>query len=65
MSTNKKNLLISCSANIAVIALLIQHLCGVNLALECMHVCVGISTIVHIGILRDYLPVIFRRRNKR
>jgi hypothetical protein len=65
MSTNKKNFIISFACNCTTLILLIEHLCGVNLALECMHIWVGISTIVHIAILRDYLPVIFRRNKKK
>ena len=57
MSTNKKNFINSFAMNGVVIILLIEHLCGVELALEFMHIWAIFSIIVHINILRDYLPI--------
>lgn len=62
MSTNKKNFLNSFVLNCVVIILLIEHLCGVELALEFLYVWLGISVLVHINILRDYIPI---KRNKK
>lgn len=54
MSTNKKNFAISFACNCITLILLIEHLCDVAIALEFMHIWIGISTIVHIHILKDY-----------
>ena len=55
MSTNKKNLITSLVSLCPIPILLIEHLCGLELALECMYICIGLAVIIHIGIFRDYI----------
>lgn len=44
------------------LVLVIEHLCGLSLALECLCVWTVFSLIVHICVLRDYvvIPVFIR-----
>ena len=60
---NKKDFWILLSCDIAVVVLLIEYLCGLELALECMCLCTIVSLITHIGILRHYVnkPVFVRK----
>lgn len=61
---NKKDFWTLIISDLAVVILLIEHLCGLALALELM--CVGaiIATIVHIYILRDYIKVYITTEEK-
>ena len=54
---NKKDFWTLMVCNITVVVLLIEHLCGLSLALELMCFCAIISAIVHICILRDYVKI--------
>jgi hypothetical protein len=54
---NKRDFWILVVCNITVLALLIEHLCGLDLALWCMCICGVISAIIHIYILRDYVKI--------
>ena len=62
MSTNKKNFIISLICNLVTLILLVEHLCGLSAALTCMHIWIGMSIIVHICILRDYIPIKHNRK---
>ena len=61
---NKKDLWTMLIPDIAVAILLIEHLCGLELALELMCICAIISAIVHICILRDYVKVYITTEEK-
>ena len=52
---NKKDFWILVLCNITTLILLIEHWCGVPLALEFMCVTSIISMIVHVCILKDYI----------
>lgn len=54
---NKKDFWTLIGCDIVVLILLIEHWCGLDLALECMCVTAIISALVHIHILRDYVIV--------
>jgi hypothetical protein len=43
--------------NLVTVTLLIEHLCGLCLALEIMCIWTSISILAHISILRDYVKV--------
>lgn len=43
--------------NLVTVTLLIEHLCGLWLALEIMCIWTSISTLAYISILRDYVKV--------
>jgi hypothetical protein len=52
---NKKDFLTLMVCNFGTLVLLIEHLCGLEIALECMCVWTIVSMIIHIYILRDYV----------
>lgn len=52
---NKKDFWSLMACNLTTAVLLIEHLCGLEKALECMALWTIISMIVHIYILRDYV----------
>ena len=54
---NKKDFWKIMVCNIATVILLIEHLCGLDLALELMCCSAIISLIVFICIMRDYVKV--------
>lgn len=54
---NKKDFITMFVCNIIVALLLIEHLCGVDLALECMCIWGIVASIVNICILRNYVRV--------
>jgi hypothetical protein len=54
---NKKDFWTLMVCNLATVVLLIEHLCGLELALECMCFTAIVSCIVHIWILRDYVRI--------
>ena len=54
---NKKDFFTLMACNLTTLVLLIEHFCGMDLALECMCVWTAISMIIHIFILRDYVII--------
>ena len=55
----KKDFLMLMLCNLTTVGLLIEHLCGMNLALEFMIVWQMLNMIIHFCILRDYAkPII-------
>lgn len=57
MSTNKKNLIISFVCCIITLILLIEYLCGLEIAIYCLCGWTMLSCIIHINMLRDYVVV--------
>ena len=57
MSTNKKNLITSLALNLVALILLIEHWCGLEAAIYVLVGWMILSLIIHINILRDYLPL--------
>ena len=62
MSTNKKNFITSFVMNGVILILLIEHLCGLELALESMHLWICVSILVHAHILRDYIHITYSKK---
>jgi hypothetical protein len=54
---NKKDFFTLMACNLTTLVLLIEHFCGMDLALECMCVWTVISMIIHIFVLRDYVII--------
>ena len=54
---NKKDFFALLCSNIPTVILLVEHLCGMALALECMIAWLIVSMLIHINILRDYVRV--------
>jgi hypothetical protein len=54
---NKKDFFTLMACNLTTLILLIEHFCGMDLALECMCVWTVISMIIHIFVLRDYVII--------
>lgn len=54
---NKKDFWTLLVCNFGTLVLLLEHLSGMELALECMCVWTAISMLIHIHILRDYVVV--------
>lgn len=54
---NKKDFWTLVLCDLVVVILLIEHLVGLCLALELMHIWLIVSLLVHIGILRNYAVV--------
>ena len=54
---NKKDFWTLMFCDIAVLIIFVEHLCGLELALECMCFTAIVSCIVHICILRDYVRI--------
>lgn len=54
---NKKDFFTLMACNLTTLILLIEHFCGMDLALEYMCVWTAISMIIHIFILRDYVVI--------
>lgn len=52
---NKKDFWTIIICNLVVLILLIEYLCGLDVAFECMVVWTVISLLVHIYILKDYV----------
>ena len=52
---NKKDFWSLMACNLITVVLLIEHLCGLEKALECMALWTIVSMIIHIYILRDYV----------
>ena len=52
---NKKDFWTLMACNLGTVLLLIEHLCGLEKALECMALWTIISMFVHIHILIDYV----------
>ena len=52
---NKKDFWTLMGCNFVTLTLLIEHLCGLDIALECLCVCTVISLIIHLYIFRDYV----------
>lgn len=52
---NKKDFWTLVVCNFVAIILLIEHLCGLEIALECLCAWMCISMLIHIYILRDYV----------
>lgn len=52
---NKKDFWTLMACNLATLILLVEHFCGMDLALECMCVWTAVSMLIHIHILRDYV----------
>lgn len=52
---NKKDFWTLIACNLGTLILLIEHLCGLEIALECMCVWTIISMIIHICVLKDYI----------
>lgn len=52
---NKKDFWTLLICNFGVLVLLIEHLCGLELALNCMIGWCIISLLIHIHILKDYV----------
>lgn len=51
---NKKDFWTLVACNFVTLILLVEHLCGLDIALECMCLWTALSMIIHIYILRDY-----------
>lgn len=54
---NKKDFFTLMACNLTTLILLIEHFCGMDLALECMCVWTVVSMIIHIFVLRDYIII--------
>lgn len=54
---NKKDFWTLVACNLVTFAILIEHLCGLELAIWCMCAWGIISAIIHINILRDYVQL--------
>ena len=54
---NKKDFLALVVCNLGTLALLIEHWCGVGLALKWMCIWTLISMIIHVCVLRNYLRI--------
>lgn len=52
---NKKAFWTLMACNFVTLILLVEHLCGLDIALECMCLWTALSMIIHIYILRDYV----------
>lgn len=52
---NKKDFWTLMACNFVTLILLVEHFCGLDLALECMCLWTAVSMIIHIYILRDYV----------
>jgi hypothetical protein len=52
---NKKDFWTLIACNFGTLILLIEHLCGLEIALTCMCVWTIVSMIIHICILKDYI----------
>jgi hypothetical protein len=54
---NKKDFWALILCNITTLLLIIEHLCGYELAIWALCIWSIISSIIHIGILRDYVHI--------
>lgn len=54
---NKKDFWTLMACNFTTLLLLVEHLCGMDLALECMCIWTMVSMLIHIHILKDYVRV--------
>jgi hypothetical protein len=54
---NKKDFWFLMLCNLVTVTLLIEHLCGLCLSLECLCIWTVISLLIHIAILRDYIQL--------
>lgn len=52
---NKKDFWTLMACNFVTLILLVEHLCGLDIALECMCLWTALSMTIHIYILRDYV----------
>lgn len=52
---NKKDFFSLMACNLVTAILLVEHMCGLEKALECMCLWTIVSMIIHIYILRDYV----------
>ena len=52
---NKKDFWTLMACNLTTLILLVEHFCGMDMALECMCVWTMVSMLIHIHILRDYV----------